>query len=76
MNLKEVAAKLRKTADMIEELIGLNLNIPTKNENGKTAKKIKRLIKKRKNPWENPKYKAKMFKHMAKMRAAKKALGK
>lgn len=76
MNLKEVATKLRKAADMLEELIGLNLNIRTKNENGKTAKKIKRLIKKRKNPWNNPKYRAKMFKHMEMMRKRKKALGK
>lgn len=40
MTLKELSAKLRKVADSLDELVGINLDKPTKNETNKTAKKI------------------------------------
>ena len=71
MTLKELSLKLRKAADMLDDLVGINLNLPTKNETTKTAKEIVKKL--RKNPWKNRAYKSKMLKHMAKMRAAKRS---
>ena len=55
-SLKEFSNKLKKTAEMIDDLIGVNLNLPTTNENSKTANKIIKHTKK--NIWTPARRKA------------------
>jgi len=51
MNLKEIANRLRKAADVLDELVGLNLNKPTKHETKAIAEKIVKKAKKKKLHW-------------------------
>ena len=48
MTLKELSGKLRKIADSLDELVGVNLSLSTKNETKVTGKKILKSLKKRK----------------------------
>lgn len=60
--MRELAAKLRKTANMLDELAG----VTTHNETPKTAKKIAKSVRKlRKNPWDNPAYRKDMLVRLA-----------
>jgi hypothetical protein len=69
-DMRELAAKLRKTADMLDELSGITKH----NETSSTAKKIvlhvekSKKKKKRINPWDNPQYRKKMTPLLARAR--------
>lgn len=68
--IKELASKLRKTADMLDELLG----VYTHNETPKTAKKIVKKL--RKNPWDNAAYRRKMIPLLSKARKTRLIKGK
>jgi hypothetical protein len=58
MTLKELAKRLRNAADMLDDLVGINIDRPTKNESKQTAEKI--LKKTKRVAWQHkPENKAK-----------------
>ena len=73
MNLKEIANRLRKAADVLDDLVGLNLNKPTKNETKEVAKKIVKKYKTRKKlHWtQKPENKARVMAQIKKAIKAK-----
>jgi len=44
MTIKELSTKLRKAADLLDDLVGVNLDKPTKNETVKTSYKIRKKL--------------------------------